>query len=129
MTLIIVCLSPIRPSGSDACNPGVPGAGAVGEQLAGMKITELGELGKQAGVLGKQAASNIKKGFGQFVAGAKELSAKAQAEISKRSNKGSGGLGAGPEQQPGRVVGKPATHPVAGQAGTTLAQDDEPELL
>jgi hypothetical protein len=98
-----------------------------------MKINEqLNELGKQAGVLGKQAASNLKKGFGSFMAGAKELSAKAQAEINKRSSKGSSGGGAAHEMPAaaGRAVGRPAAHPIAEEKATALAiDDDESQLL
>jgi hypothetical protein len=108
-------------------------ADGLDEQVEGMKINEqLNELGKQAGVLGRQAASNLKKGFGSFMAGAKELSAKAQAEINKRSSKGSSGGGAGHEAQPaaGRAVGRPAAHPIAEEKATPLVVDeDQAQLL
>eukprot|EP00879_Flechtneria_rotunda_P013690 GHRR01014300.1.p1 GENE.GHRR01014300.1~~GHRR01014300.1.p1 ORF type:complete len:277 (+),score=140.82 GHRR01014300.1:249-1079(+) len=105
---------------------------AVDEQLEGMNINEqLNELGKQAGVLSKQAASNIKKGFGSFMAGAKELSAKAQAEINKRTSKtGSSGGAAGEEHQHaataeghGRVAGKQVQHPPP--YAQAMAEEDE----
>jgi hypothetical protein len=47
---------------------------------AQMESTTLNDLSRQAGVLGKQAASNMKKGFGQLMAGVKELGQIAQAK-------------------------------------------------
>lgn len=47
---------------------------AVDEQLEGMRLNEHAkELGKQAGVLSKQAASNLKKGFASLAASVKEI--------------------------------------------------------
>ncbi|WIA29030.1 hypothetical protein OEZ86_011544 [Tetradesmus obliquus] len=108
-------------------------AEGIDEQVEGMKINEqLNELGKQAGVLGRQAASNLKKGFGSFMAGAKELSGKAQAEMHKRSSKGSSGGGGVHEAPPaaaGRAVGRPAAHPIAEEKATALALDDDESRL
>lgn len=49
-------------------------AHAVDEQQPeGMRINEhIGELGKHASVLSRQAASNLKKGFASLAASAKE---------------------------------------------------------
>jgi hypothetical protein len=64
---------------------------AVDEQLESMRLKEhVGEIGKQAGVLSKQAASNLKKGFASLAASAKELSAKAQEQIKRGSGTGGG---------------------------------------
>eukprot|EP00878_Enallax_costatus_P042034 GHUV01048989.1.p1 GENE.GHUV01048989.1~~GHUV01048989.1.p1 ORF type:complete len:216 (+),score=108.10 GHUV01048989.1:1654-2301(+) len=111
----------------------------VGEQMDGMKLNaQLREAGKQAEVLGKQAASNIKKGFGAFMQGAKELSSKAQAEINKRSSKpghGSDGGAGADEMSSGatgsRQAGKPAQVPEEGIAAAVAAArgGDEDELL
>lgn len=52
------------------------------QQPEGMRLNEhIGELGKHASVLSRQAASNLKKGFAILAASAKELSAKAQEQI------------------------------------------------
>lgn len=108
---------------------------AVNEQLEGLNLnTQLREVGKQAEVLGKQAASNLKKGFGAFVQGAKELSAKAQAEISRRSNRPGQGSDGGLAETAafssgGRQPGKQSeVHGTVVQAGRTQPDDDD-ELL
>jgi hypothetical protein len=61
----------------------------AGESKSGNMMTvnqQLGEMTARANVIGKQAASNLKKGFSSFMAGAKELSAKATAEMQKQRN-------------------------------------------
>lgn len=112
---------------------------AVGEQMDGMKLNaQLREAGKQAEVLGKQAASNIKKGFGAFMQGAKEFSAKAQAEINKRSSKPGHGSDGGATADVistgsigSRQAGKPAQVAQESTAPATQAAQaaDEDELL
>lgn len=106
---------------------------AVGEQLEGLTLNaQLREAGKQAEVLGKQAASNIKKGFGAFMQGAKELSAKAQAEINKRSSRPGHSSERGPHADEmgigsagNRQAGRPAQVPEVGAAAVQASDEDD----
>lgn len=109
----------------------------VGSQLEGLTLNaQLREAGKQAEVLGKQAASNIKKGFGAIMQGAKELSAKAHAEISRRNNRlGYSSDGAGQAYDAGEgaigstqalvVCGRPAQVPETGTEGARCGDGGE----